>query len=668
MKYYRKCNIGFLCIILIMISSCVSHQFIPSIDNQSIKSNNIKLPVAADINIQIRNSNKSRDIYPTRYTHRILRSAVSKLEFEELLRKEFEELFDYNAKTKIPMKINVKELSIYYPGYFTTWYGWLFLTIVPFTWVGIPAGPIKFKATIQTELFDTTFTSTQKVRKSGSLYYNNVHAHFWTKQKNIIFSQSALKAAIEDLKNQIISNISNFRTSINKTLLFTYDELLKKIEIYVNKEIRQWETKGDYEKLNDYKQRVTVKNREIKIVELTQQCINEIALNNINLIIKSHNYDPDNEVYKLEFVGLEPIYFTVPYDQVSSFDQTLNDLKLIEPQFALSTNGIVIRKLQMFNKKNDKTYTYDSKNELVFNNNLIKTQFSAFNINTIEFNQNAFETSEIINMSDEIYVDNKIPETNMSQPNAVAIIIGNKDYQNTSTVDYALNDANAIKKYLVTSLGFKEGNILYKENINKADFEEIFGNQEFHEGRLYNMVKPNVSEVFIFYSGHGAPGIKNFKTYFIPILCDPNYLEFRGYSFETFYKNLSKLPAKNITVVIDACFSGENVHKDISSILPKVKDPVFMIPNGVLLSSSRATEPSCWFNDQEHGLFTYFFLRAIKDKENSDTNKDERLTFQEVYNYISSQTEGIPYYARRIHGKEQHPTIKGNPNRILVEY
>ncbi len=276
------------------------------------------------------------------------------------------------------------------------------------------------------------------------------------------------------------------------------------------------------------------------------------------------------------------------------------------------------------------------------------------------------EVSLISTISD---IDLNIPKTRNSQPDAIAVVIGNKDYNLVPEVEYAINDARSIKNYLVNVLGFRDGNILFRENISKTDFEEIFGTSEFLTGsRLYRMIKPDVSDVFIFYSGHGAPGLQNLKGYFVPVECDPSYLEFRGYSLDLFYENLSKLPAKSVTVVIDACFSGENVHQNISSILPKVKDPVFKLPNGVLLSSSQATEPSSWFGKQEHGLFTYFFLRAIKDKENSDLNKDGKLTFQEIYNYISSPTEGIPYYARRLHGREQHPTLQGSGNRIFVDY
>ena len=459
-------------------------------------------------------------------------------------------------------------------------------------------------------------------------------------------------------------------TATTNIKVVNVNKIKQDVEKYVNDEITKWQTQGKYENTDSYKKRVTSSTRENKIFELTTKKTNEIANEVINLTIQSTEFDPDNEVYKISFIGLPSIYINVPISnhEASSFETNLENLIFKDAKYTLTNTGFALLELSVQNPKNWKTYQYHHLENLTFKQNKVQHSFEPVVIQTGEFKINTNETEEVVSLENEINIDNDLPKTKMYQPNSIAVIIGNKDYQKTSSVDYALIDANSIKNYLITSLGFKSGNILFMENISKADFEEVFGNQEFHEGRLFNMVKPNVSDVLIYYSGHGAPGIKNYKGYFIPVECDPNYLEFRGYSLETFYKNLAKLPAKSVTVVLDACFSGENVHKDISSILPKVKNPVFMLPNGVLLTSSTATQPSCWYNDQEHGLFTYFFLRAIKDKENSDTNKDGQLTFNEVYNYISSQTEGIPYYARRLHAKEQNPTIQGNKEKILIKY
>jgi len=467
------------------------------------------------------------------------------------------------------------------------------------------------------------------------------------------------------IKSTILSQIVEI--DIN---LINIHKVFTDIEIYVNDQINKWQVQDRYENTEEYLKRVNSKSRDKKIDDLTIKKVNEIANEIINLNIQKTEYDPDNEVYKVTFVGLPPVYVQVPIrnKEASSFENNEANLIFKNPRYILTAKGFALLELTIQNFQNGTTYNYNYLYNLTFKRNKVLFPFEPVIIHTGDFKISTNETEGIITIKEEINVDRNLPKTRMSQPNAVAVVIGNKDYQKISSVDYAINDAKSIKNYLVKTLGFKEGNIFYFENISKADFEEIFGNREFHQGKLFNNIKPNISDVFIFYSGHGAPGLTNLKGYFVPVGCDPNYLEFRGYSLETFYSSLSKLTAKSVTIVIDACFSGENVHKNISSIIPKVTDPVFIIPNGVLLTSSRATEPSCWYNDQEHGLFTYFFLKAINDKKNSDTDNDGALSYQEIYDYISPQTEGIPYYARRLHAKEQHPTIQGNGGKILIEY
>jgi hypothetical protein len=260
-------------------------------------------------------------------------------------------------------------------------------------------------------------------------------------------------------------------------------------------------------------------------------------------------------------------------------------------------------------------------------------------------------------------------KTNNSNPNAFAVVIGNKDYQFTKKVSYALNDAEVIKKYLINVLGYSEGNIFYIENATKSTFETYFGNKENPEGKLFNNIKQGISDVFVYYSGHGAPGLKDNKGYFVPVDCDPQYVQQGGYSLDLFYSNISKLNAKSVTIITDACFSGTDIFKDISPIAITISNPIAVADNCVVLSSSTGSQVSSWYNDKQHGMFTYFFLKAMQDKEKSDKNKDGKLSFEEIYEYVSDKTEGVPYYSRSINGVDQTPTIQGNgKDNTFIEF
>ncbi len=260
-------------------------------------------------------------------------------------------------------------------------------------------------------------------------------------------------------------------------------------------------------------------------------------------------------------------------------------------------------------------------------------------------------------------------KTKNKNPNAFAVIIGNKDYQHTKKVSFALNDAQSMKNYLINMLGYSEGNIFYLENATKSSFETFFGTKENPQGKLFNNMKQGISDVFIYYSGHGAPGLNDKKGYFVPIDCDPQYVEQGGYSLDLFYNNISKLNAKSITVITDACFSGAEIFKNISPITITISNPIAVADNCVVLTSSTGTQVSSWYTEKQHGMFTYFFLKALQDKDKSDKNKDDKLSFTEIFEYVSDKTEGVPYYARSIHGVDQTPTMQGTgAENVFIEY
>ena len=281
----------------------------------------------------------------------------------------------------------------------------------------------------------------------------------------------------------------------------------------------------------------------------------------------------------------------------------------------------------------------------------------------VENNRN-LENSKILTID----IHEEIPEAGEENRDAIAVVMGNSFYKKTKNVDFAINDALAMRTYLIKTLGYKDGNIFYIENATQSDFMTYFGVKGNYKGKLFNAVKKNKSDVFIYYSGHGAPGLKDQKGYFVPVECDPQYVELGGYPLETFYENLAEIPAKSFTVILDACFSGADIFENISPIVIQVKNPVMKLNHGIVLASSSGNQVSSWYNEKQHGMFTYFFLKGIHNK-NGDLNKDGQLTYEELYKFISDESEGVPYYARRLHGVEQNPTLQGNESkRVFVKY
>lgn len=272
-------------------------------------------------------------------------------------------------------------------------------------------------------------------------------------------------------------------------------------------------------------------------------------------------------------------------------------------------------------------------------------------------------------------VDVNIPETRMKNPDTIALVIGNRNYQHPDVpaVKFAHNDAEIVRQYLIKTLGYKEGNVIFETDITKAKFEALLGIAGNHRGILYDYIKPDKSDVFIYYSGHGAPDPNTRKGYFVPVDSDPAKIALNGYPLDIFYENLSKLDARSITVVLDTCFSGgtssgELLITSASPIGIVVKNPTIAKRNTILLSSSRGDQISSWYDEKRHGLFTYFFLKAIGGS--ADINGDKKVTFQEIYDFVSDRAEGVPYWAKRLHGgRVQMPTLQGaNKAKVFVRY
>jgi len=447
---------------------------------------------------------------------------------------------------------------------------------------------------------------------------------------------------------------------------------------HVQKAIKKWEQKGKFEKSADYVKRVTEANRQKQIKVLTQEAVNVLAQKDLNWRKARNKYDADNEAYKIDIDNTYTFYLKVPLSEAQKFDKHFANNYYKNPQFTVDDQGkFHLLHVELENRYLAKKYIYDNTQQVAFNSNQLAIKLNPIQIKVptnsskkpiistpTKPKANQTTPSGIVKVAE---INQNLPKTKMQNRDAIAVVIGNRNYLKTKEVKFAINDARSIKKYLVEVLGFQSGNIYYQENATKGDFEILFGNQSNYKGKLYNTIKAGKSDVFVFYSGHGAPDTKNFKGYFVPVECDPQYVSLAGYAIDLFYNNLAKLPAKSVTVVLDACFSGAEILQNISPIGIKSKG-IKGIKNGTLLASSQSTQVSSWYNAKQHGMFTYFFLKAIHNK-NADANRDNQLTFKEIYQYITNQTEGVPYWARRLHNVEQMPALSGkNKEKVFVKY
>lgn len=262
-------------------------------------------------------------------------------------------------------------------------------------------------------------------------------------------------------------------------------------------------------------------------------------------------------------------------------------------------------------------------------------------------------------------VDVAVPFGAAVNANAVAVIVAGYEYDKVPRVDYAARDAAVLRQYLLKTLGFKEENFISLRNPSKADFERVFGIKGNAQGQLYNYVRKGESDVFVYYTGHGAPDLKTREAFLVPADADPSYINLQGYPLSTFFENLAQIPAKSVTVVLDACFSGAYdqglIVQQASPLVPKVADEKGKLPDGVIMASASGDQVSSWYADKKHSLFTYWFLKGLQGA--ADKNGDKTITMGEMKLYLS---ENVSYWAQRLHNRIQTPTFSGDENRALA--
>ena len=257
-------------------------------------------------------------------------------------------------------------------------------------------------------------------------------------------------------------------------------------------------------------------------------------------------------------------------------------------------------------------------------------------------------------------------------PKGVAVVVGNRNYRNERVpeVNYAHRDAAAFRHYVVEVLGYDPDNIIYLEDADQAKLESVFGNERSHEGLLWRYLDPEGgSDVVVFYSGHGVPGLKDKRSYLLPVNADPDTAEINGYPIDVLYGNLSKLKeARSVRVFLDACFSGDSDR----GMLVRAASPVYVkaeLPEAekklTALTAASGQELASWDEKAEHGLFTHHLLAALHGAADNARygEKDGKVTAAEAKRYLDRH---MTRAARRTFGRHQRATLAGDEGVVLA--
>ncbi len=266
-------------------------------------------------------------------------------------------------------------------------------------------------------------------------------------------------------------------------------------------------------------------------------------------------------------------------------------------------------------------------------------------------------------------VDSDIPRAAEQHSNAVALILAIPQYQSSSIpeVKYAKNDAEVLRQYLIRALGFKPENILPMIPDEQLTYGRI---QTYIKSILPSYLEPDgSSDLFIYYTGHGAPSAANHEAYLVPWDGDPNYVnDNNSYSMKKFYVDIELLNARHKIIAVDACFSGyfgsgETLLKSASPVYLTLNNPLVADPNTVIFQSSSVNQVSNWYDEKRHGMFTYFFLKGLQGA--ADYNHDGVITADELIKYVNDANDGLPYYSNRLYQRPQEAQLEGNGQTVI---
>lgn len=255
--------------------------------------------------------------------------------------------------------------------------------------------------------------------------------------------------------------------------------------------------------------------------------------------------------------------------------------------------------------------------------------------------------TEILNwLSD---VDKDIPKTSIINENTFALIIANENYQEVAAVSNALNDGTVFSKYCNQSLGIPNSNIhLIKDATLNNIKREINYMQQVAEA-----YKGEASFI-IYYAGHGFPDEKTSSPYLLPV--DGYTADLSTcYELRSLYGTLSAIPSKKVVLLIDACFSGttrgDGMLAYTRGVAMKPKS-VSVGGNMLVISSTQADETAYPYEEQRHGLFTYFLLKKLQESHGN-------TSLGELVEYI---TGNVKKKSLIVNGKLQTPNAIYSPN------
>lgn len=214
-----------------------------------------------------------------------------------------------------------------------------------------------------------------------------------------------------------------------------------------------------------------------------------------------------------------------------------------------------------------------------------------------------------------------------------ALIIGINKYNNLPNLEYAVNDAKAIKDVLINNFKYKEENI-----------KILIDEQATHDNIMdeyYNLIKDTATNdsVIVFFAGHGStyPSIHKDKGFLVP--CDGTETKMNTLiSWDRLISDSELIKAKHIFFIMDACYSGLALLRGNPS-KRFLKDMVRRQARQVLTAGKADQTVKDSGAQTNNSIFTGYLLKALNGEAKTEQGV---ICASSVMNYVYNKVANDP--------------------------
>lgn len=226
-----------------------------------------------------------------------------------------------------------------------------------------------------------------------------------------------------------------------------------------------------------------------------------------------------------------------------------------------------------------------------------------------------------------------------------AVVIGIDRYQHWPHLQAAVADAKAVSQRL-KEMGFDPVTYLADGEATRDRILTEIGT------RLSQQTGPN-DRVLIYFAGHGyteeLPSGEQ-VGYLIPADCPQSNFFTYAISMQQIRETFSRMRAKHIYYVIDACFSGYGFTRG-GGMAPGARGYLQVVTEKRAVQMITAGRKGDLAHEEKgHGIFTLYLLRGLKGE--ADLNSDGLVTASELGAYVqpnvyqASGQKQLPQYGR----------------------